>query len=577
MFVIAISPGAIELEGSFDHIVTAQRGSITVTVASDSTLQAWQGDLRRAWELTVPLGGGQAAPRAPVVMYEPGADDAELSVEVARPLETGRALYTAALPAGGWACSSHISGLRSAGVQLSEDPRGLRELLRYRYIAAPSTAFAGIRQLPAGDRWRVTVSSGRVVTSELTHYTPPPVRETSLEEAVGAVAVRLEAALSGLEGASTATLLSGGLDWSLLYRLGVSVTGSRQSYSTSYPLIKGGVDREHDYAESGAAALAAEHAHIRPQRAEYLAAIVDAIEIAEEPIIHLQSALLLHLFRKMPQDVMTVISGAGGDTLFGAAGPVSAATRAGHPWPSHCAVVGAGRHGRQDRLAIDRARRDPSRAGGPPDGRAAGGSTTLDLIDEDYGDSGWLDRNVGGREVDSLANRYVVLSRFETASELDVGALMGLTLSLSEEEAIWSKLAASTGRVMHYPFNDRELVDLALSIPWELRLRSPKHVLRALSRELGLPSFIGDRPKAAFSLETAHWAPPAGLLEPLVPLTAPSYSAADLAELRVSSPVPAHTFWTALNHALWRRIWIDGESADDLRAELTEQMVEIGS
>ena len=571
MFLVLIGATADGLAGVFEHVVTSRYGGLSVTVASDASFERWHGDLTREWVLSVPLSGGVEPPRADMLWLRRGAEDGSISVEVTRPFETGRAVYTAEV-AGGWACSSHIAGLREAGVPMAENTARLRELLRYRYVAAPSTLFEGISQITVGDRLRVSVSAQGVSTTQLESYELPPQAPLTVEDAVACTRARLESSIGTLDGASVRPLLSGGLDSSLLFSLTRSVLGTTHSVSTGYPEEADPAQLERQYAESAAEALSSEHEHLAPTGPQYLEAVIDGLWMAEQPLIHLQSPLLLHLFRSMSEPASTPLSGAGGDTLFGQRRQyrLSQIERV----PGLRALLGLAPIASVARLAADLSDRGHTLA------EIAGHSARGPLAsprhsiwsEEDYGDRRWLDRYIGSTDLDTVVNRYTVMSRFEGHHELDLLALVGILLSLSEEQAIWSKLAASTGRVLAYSFTDRPLMDFAMSVPWELKLRSPKHLLRTLGAELGLPRFIGERPKAAFGLEEARWAPPGALLDPLVALAGPVFSESVLAEIRVERPVPAHTFWSALNYAIWRRLWIDGESPDRLKAELAEQL-----
>jgi asparagine synthetase B (glutamine-hydrolysing) len=139
-------------------------------------------------------------------------------------------------------------------------------------------------------------------------------------------------------------------------------------------------------------------------------------------------------------------------------------------------------------------------------------------------------------------------------------------------QGIWSKVGEAAGHILHYPFNDEPLTDYAFSLPWSLKSDPPKLVLRDAARLLDVPDFVLDRPKRGFGIRPERWAPPGGVFEPLLALATGVYEERDLRELQTAEPLRAFTLWNALNHAIWRRLWIDGEPVERLLGELDEAM-----
>ena len=52
---------------------------------------------------------------------------------------------------------------------------------------------------------------------------------------------------------------------------------------------------------------------------------------------------------------------------------------------------------------------------------------------------------------------------------------------------IWSKLAEEQRKILYYPFASQDTLDTAFSIPWEIKLKTRKHILRGAGRHLGIP------------------------------------------------------------------------------------------
>src|SRR5687768_16957306 len=121
-------------------------------------------------------------------------------------------------------------------------------------------------------------------------------------------------------------------------------------------------------------------------------------------------------------------------------------------------------------------------------------------------------------------------------------------------------MGEAAGKWVYYPFNWPALLDTAFETPWDVKLAEPKGVLRAVARRVGVPEFIITRPKANFNAVPKTWAFPGGVLEPLVPLAAKVFDKKQIQMVQSEEPGKAYTFWTMLNHAIWRRLFIDGES-----------------
>jgi hypothetical protein len=60
-----------------------------------------------------------------------------------------------------------------------------------------------------------------------------------------------------------------------------------------------------------------------------------------------------------------------------------------------------------------------------------------------------------------------------------------------------------------------------------------------------------------------------GILDPLIPLAWKVFDARLLSSMRENrEPKMAHTFWNAVNYAVWKRTCIDNEPADSLIDEM---------
>jgi asparagine synthase (glutamine-hydrolysing) len=131
------------------------------------------------------------------------------------------------------------------------------------------------------------------------------------------------------------------------------------------------------------------------------------------------------------------------------------------------------------------------------------------------------------------------------------------------------KISMSTSVEARVPFLDHRLVELALGVPRDLRIRTgPKHLLKKAVRDL-LPAEIIDRPKQGFAAPIKEWfrGPTAALLAGRLERSALwDLGCFDVAHVRalVRRHRQGHTdlstrLWCLLNLALWYDEWIGGD------------------
>lgn len=115
-----------------------------------------------------------------------------------------------------------------------------------------------------------------------------------------------------------ATLLSGGIDSSLLAVVARDRLSVCDTYSTSYPFENPATNFEQEYALSAACALSTRHTLFTPTVADFVRGVVEALASAETPLCHLQSVLLHLLFKAgVPERLDTILCGEGVGAAFG--------------------------------------------------------------------------------------------------------------------------------------------------------------------------------------------------------------------------------------------------------------------
>jgi asparagine synthetase B (glutamine-hydrolysing) len=477
-------------------------------------------------------------------------------------------------------CSSHISLLRQAGVPIRENARALPEYFVYNYVSPPRTMYEGIAQVPCGGRVRFSLHEGgcALAGEELLDLPLPVKGPAATEAACDETLALLEQSFRFLEPAAqrTAMLLSGGLDSSVLFRLAQRRLGMEESYSTGYPFQSEYENLEKEYALTAAQAFGSRHRYHEVTSEDVQHAIVHSIARAEEPLLFIQPAMFLLMFDDgLPAEKEIVVSGQGADALLGlpthhnlswsenrnpflaalAREPVMSLAR------RFCRDTLENRR-RLERLSyINRLSRPLS---DPQHVLWTFGS---------FGNEDWVCGHFGVRWDDIVEGRYRSLEKFKDRSIYDLVSILAFFGEIPARKNVWSKLAARRGRTVFYPFNEESLVSLLFSLTWDTKLADAKAILQGVARRLDVPDFIIDRPKSGFGVRPRQVAEVGGILEPLVPLAWKVFDASSLRAMRESTAQKMpHTFWNAVNYAIWKRTCIDNEPADALIEEMRSQV-----
>ena len=246
------------------------------------------------------------------------------SIQLFKSTIAGTTVYYHISSTGEVFCSTHISMLRKVGVPIEENSEALPEFFVYRVVMAPHTLFKDIRKVVPGSRVFLKPRDRGYEIAHIHDY-DPPVPDTSRgahtvhSAADNALSILRETIRPvGTIADKIAFPLSGGLDSSILLRICQDSFNIDSTFSTGWPLPSGHVDTEKDYACSAAKAFKTSHRHHEVTIEDYLCGFLEAVAAAEEPIHHLQSALLYLLFRDgMPRSKTIVVSGEGADSIFG--------------------------------------------------------------------------------------------------------------------------------------------------------------------------------------------------------------------------------------------------------------------
>jgi asparagine synthase (glutamine-hydrolysing) len=213
--------------------------------------------------------------------------------------------------------ASEIRSLLAAGgIQRRVDVTAMEQYLRYRFVPAPRTAFAGISKLPAGHCLEVSHAGVR-----LTRYSEPPadveVLHSDADDIVDDLRTHLRAAVERqmVSDVPIGVLLSGGADSTALATL---VAQASQEKITTFSIGFGDdyKDDELTRARATAARLGADHHELRLGRDEFASFLPDAVWMLEEPVATSSTYPFYRLCRMARETVKVVLSGQGADEPF---------------------------------------------------------------------------------------------------------------------------------------------------------------------------------------------------------------------------------------------------------------------
>ena len=377
-------------------------------------------------------------------------------------------LYLAQTP-GRLRFASSLPALLAAGdVDTSIDPVALHHYLTFHSVVpAPRTILAGIRKLPPAT---VRVIEPDGASRDEVYWTPR--HERNPEHSGLSVPQWQELVLDSLRTAvrrrmvgdvPVGVLLSGGLDSSLIVAL-LAQEGQTglQTYSIGFDDHGGVEGNEYHYSDLIAREYGTEHHKIHIQTAHVLEQLEGTIEAMSEPMVSHDCVAFYSLSEEVAKGVRVVQSGQGADEVL-----------AGYDWyPPLAGVPADDAVDAYARVFFDR----------PHD--------VLARILE----PGWM--------LDHDPSRQFVAEHFARAgagTALDKALRLDSTVMLVDDPVKRvDNMTMAWGLEARVPFLDHEFVELAASVPPELKLaHDGKGVLKDAARSV-LPAEVIDRPKGYF-------------------------------------------------------------------------------
>ena len=431
-------------------------------------------------------------------------------------------LYVATL-AEGIAFASEARALLDAGLV----PRGLHlpardELLQMQFTSGAATIFPGIQRVLPGETLRAV--DGHILHRHRISHLP----------ASGPEAIGLEDALARLDHAlgesvrlhlrsevPTGLFLSGGIDSAALLAATARLGGRIRTYTARFEAASGAPD-ESEQAAALARATGATSEVVTVTRADAWAHLPAIVAAMDDPVADYAIIPTWLLARRAAADVRVVLSGEGGDEIFGGYGRYRRAMR---PW-------WLGGRPMRDRGVFD-------------------GLRVLRA-----GSSAWRD----GVRAATAAAHDPGRTRLAAAQAADMADWLPHDLLLKLDRCLMAH--GVEGRT---PFLDPGVAQAAFSLPDALKVRDGrgKYILREwLARNL--PEARPFAPKQGFTVPVGSWIAADG--DRLGPLVARQPGVAEVAEPgRVEALFRAaggrrerHATWTLLFYALWHRTHVLG-------------------
>ena len=462
---------------------------------------------------------------------------------------------------------SEIKALLAAGLSADVDDDALRDYLALRYVPSPRTLFRSVRQLPPGHKMILGDNEFDIRRWWRLNYVPKVA--TTLDHAADEAEALIGAAVDRrlVSDVPLGCFLSGGLDSSTV--LSFMAEYSDEPVRTfSIGFDEGWASDELAAARSTAHAFGARHHETRLGPAEFLRLMPEAVWHRDEPLAEPSEIPLLALSRMAREHVTVVLSGEGGDELFGGYPKYRVDALLAHAGRPARALFGerrlealAGWHRlpRRARMAVSALataapeERWPAWFGADPSARLTSDS---------------------GRPLDGiLAALRDDMGNLDRMLALDVESYLADNLLVRGDKMTMA--ASIEGRM---PLLDHHLAEYAARLPADLKAspRQSKIVIREVARRR-LPTELLSRKKIGFAVPVSSWfrGPLGDTLERLShgaearpdPLVAPERVGRALALHRTGRYDFGKELWSLLTLEIWARIHLDGIEPAGLRLD----------
>jgi len=424
----------------------------------------------------------------------------------------------------GIAFASEAQALVKAGlVPAAVDSQARAELLQLQFTCGEATIFPGIVRVAPGAT--VVIENGKVRPVRRLPALPRAGRrsgsaDTLLDQLDTVLAEAVD--LHQRSDVPYGMFLSGGIDSSVLLALMARLNPRPvQAFTAGFPGTNAHDERDH--ARALAKSVGARHVEVEFAESDFWALLPQVAAIMDDPAADYACLPTFKLGQRARQDVKVILSGEGGDELFGGYGRYR---KAALPWPLSKRMR---RKGTFDTLGVLRPL------------------------------SGWRDRFA---QAEARECAVTGRSRLQAAQAIDCADWLPNDLLIKADRCLMAN--AIEGRV---PFLDPVVADFAFSLSdrWKIRNGLGKHILR-LWLDRHMPQAKPFAKKRGFTVPVGEWIsarPDLGALVAAQP---------GIAEIAVPGQVErlfagtdkktAFARWSLLFYALWHQIHILGAAPD---------------
>ncbi len=420
-----------------------------------------------------------------------------------------------ALSASGLAFASEIKALLATGLSRQLDPVALHDYLSFDYVPGPRTMFDGIRKLPAAHR---LIADPAIRLERYWRFPPPAAgRPPSMAQTAAELRSRLDEAVRShlVSDVPVGAFLSGGLDSSIVVAL-MAMHSPRPVQTFSIGFAEKSYS-ELPYARQVAERFGTEHHEfvVVPRVNDILDPLIEAFD---EPFADSSAIASLHLARQASQHAKVVLSGDGGDEVFGGyviyqADRLAKLVRLAPRLVSEQLLPRLGQRlpGSETKMSWQlRLQRFLANAYRDPLAAHIGWRTIFDepaklaLYSPEYRAAN-ADRLSSGQASLRLARRF--FEDYPTPDLLNRLMIVDSQLSLVDDMLTKvDRTAMAYGLEVRVPFLDQPLVEWLTLLPSDYKVRrlKLKALLKMTARDL-LPPGLLRRPKAGFHVPMPGW------------------------------------------------------------------------
>lgn len=379
------------------------------------------------------------------------------------------------------------------------DETKLDAYLAGRSVPAPGTLFKGVHKLLPGHHQRITASGAE---APVAYWTPPPAAAELRVDGHQATALVREGLQAAVRRALVADVpvgayLSGGVDSSLITAMAKRERGDTDLHTFSAGFGDARFDELH-HAEAVSRALGTIHHPVVVTPDDFAAKWRTLTWHRDAPMSEPADVAVAQLAAAASEHVKVVLSGEGSDELFAGYPKYRGARAARSLDLLPAGARGTVLHAVARRLPAKGARlRTAVRAAAAPNEAERMRAWFAPFTDRDRA------RLLGAASPPPApyAGRVPDGDLLRRTSLFDLGAWLSDNLLERGD-----RMTMSASVELRPPFLDAELVDLALTLPSDVKLRGKvtKWVVKEVAREL-LPSSIVDRAKSGFKVPLDAW------------------------------------------------------------------------